>query len=262
MGSRRVLIILVGLVLVSACSTSRPTVTPRTYPPQRLVVLSEAGVDPDIRSYEINGEQYYSLPEADGFVQFGKASWYGKKFHGRATSSGEIYDMYKNTAAHKTLPLGTYVSVLNLSNQREAIVRINDRGPFVKGRVIDLSYGAAKEIGSVGPGVVDVKVVALGRKVGERRSSSGIKPVVETRDLKRGGFTVQVGAFANNENALRLADRLRVLFPFVDVSVFEDGERGTVYRVRVSKSDTLEEAAQVEKRLEGLGFDEAFVVSL
>jgi rare lipoprotein A len=225
-------------------------------------VLSGAEVEPGIRAYTIRGEQYYSLPEAEGFVQVGKASWYGKKFHGRPTSSGEIYDMYRKTAAHKTLPLGTYVSVRNISNNRETIVRINDRGPFVKGRVIDLSYAAAEEIGSVKPGVVDVKVVALGRKVGEQRTPWGIKPVVETRDLKRGGFTVQVGAFKNQANALSLADRLRVLFDFVEVSIHNDGALGTLYRVRVSKSDTLEEAARVERRLEGMGFGGAFVISI
>lgn len=253
---------LVGFLLVLACAPSRPVVKPRTHPSQKLIVLSEAGVDPHIRAYDIHTQKYYSLPEQEGFIQSGKASWYGKKFHGRPTSSGEIFDMYKKTAAHKTLPLDTYVSVRNLSNNKETVVRINDRGPFVKGRVIDLSYAAARDIASVGPGVVDVRLVALARKVGEQKTAGGLKPVVETRDLKRGGFTVQVGAFANRENALRLADRLKVLFDFVEISIHRDGDVGTMYRVRVSRSDTLEEAALVEQRLEEMGFDQAFVVSI
>jgi rare lipoprotein A len=175
--------------------------------------------------------------------------------------SGEIYDMHKVSAAHKTLPLGTYVKVLNLSNNRKSIVRINDRGPFVKGRIIDLSYAAAKEIGLVGPGVAEVEIVALGKEVGELKTASGKKRVVESADLQRGVFAVQVGAFKDRNNALRLAERLKVIFDFVDVTVYDAG-RGLLYRVRVSKSDTLSRAGEVEKKLENMGFREAFVVSL
>jgi rare lipoprotein A len=142
-------------------------------------------------------------------------------------------------------------------------VRINDRGPFVKGRIIDLSYAAAKKIDLVGPGVVRVRIAALGRQVGELKSPQGIKPVVEIRDLNLGDFTVQVGAFQNKNNALKLADRLKVIFDYVDVSVHDarDSE-GTLYKVRVSKSKTLTKAGEIEKRLEAMGFDKAFIVSL
>ena len=97
-----------------------------------------------------------------GRPQIGVASWYGEKFHGRKTSSGEIFDMYKLTAAHKSLPLGTRVRVTNLKNRKSVIVKINDRGPFVRGRIIDLSYGAAKKIGMVDDGVVKVRVEIVG----------------------------------------------------------------------------------------------------
>jgi rare lipoprotein A len=259
-------IIILGLCLLlffPACAKKRPYVSPVTFPPKKLIVLPEDSKDPKLRPYVINGERYYPLPDADGFVQTGNASWYGKKFHGRQTASGETYDMYKESAAHKTLPLGTFVRILNFSNNKQIIVRINDRGPFVKGRIIDLSYAAAKKIDLVGPGVVRVRIAALGRQVGELKSPQGIKPVVEIRDLNLGDFTVQVGAFQNKNNALKLADRLKVIFDYVDVSVHDarDSE-GTLYKVRVSKSKTLTRAGEIEKKLEAMGFDKAFIVSL
>ena len=250
------------LLLFPACAKKKRYVRPATYPPKKLIVLPEKSKDPSFRPYVINGERYYPLPDSDGFVQTGNASWYGKKFHGRPTASGERYNMYKESAAHKTLPLGTFVRVLNFSNKKQIIVRINDRGPFVKGRIIDLSYAAAKKIGLIGPGVAPVRIVALGRQVGKLKSPQGIKPVVEIRDLKLGDFTVQVGAFKDQNNALKLADRLKVIFDYVDVSVHDDTGEGTLYKVRVSKSKTLTKAGKIEKRLEAMGFDKAFIVSL
>jgi rare lipoprotein A len=251
------------LLLFPACAKKRDYVRPVTFPPKKLIVLPEESKDPTLRPYVVNGERYYPLPDSDGFVETGNASWYGKKFHGRPTASGEIFNMYKESAAHKTLPLGTFVRILNFSNNRQITVRINDRGPFVKGRIIDLSYAAAKKINLIGPGVVRVKIAALGRQVGKLKSPQGIKPVVEIRDLNLGDFTVQVGAFQNKNNALKLADRLKVIFDYVDVSVREaGGDEGTLYKVRVSKSKTLSGAGEIKKKLEAMGFDEAFIVSL
>ncbi len=99
-----------------------------------------------------------------GYTEFGSASWYGKDFHGRLAASGEVYNMYAKTAAHKTLPFGTYVKVINLNNHRETVVRINDRGPFVKNRIIDLSYAAAKDLGMIGTGTAPVEIVVLDSK--------------------------------------------------------------------------------------------------
>ena len=112
------------------------------------------------KPYKVLGKWYQPLPHSDGFRQRGLASWYGRDFHGKKTSSGEIYNMHAMTAAHKTLPLGTYVRVYNLENKRSTLVRINDRGPFVRGRIIDLSYSAAKEVGIVGPGTARVSLRA------------------------------------------------------------------------------------------------------
>ena len=110
------------------------------------------------RSYSVRGTRYYLVENAKGFVQEGLASWYGSKFHGRKTSNQEVYDMHAMTAAHKTLPFNTRVRVLNLENQREITVRINDRGPFIKGRIIDVSYAAAKKLLLTKNGIAKVRI--------------------------------------------------------------------------------------------------------
>ena len=109
-------------------------------------------------SYVINGQRYYVLKNNQGYHERGIASWYGRKFHGRRTSNGEIYDMYAISAAHKTLPFGSVVLVRNMNNGRELKVRINDRGPFVRGRIIDLSYGAARKLDMIRDGIVPVRI--------------------------------------------------------------------------------------------------------
>ena len=209
---------------------------------------------PGARPYEINGIRYLPLPDAEGFVEYGKASWYGEEFHGRPTASGLIYDMHAKSAAHKTLPLGSVVRVVNLSNLKSVIVPVNDRGPFVSGRVIDLSYAAAKELDMIGAGVVDVKVEALAREV------AGPDP--GWQDFRKGDFTVQVGAFENRANALNLADRFREVFDFVDIVAYQDMTGRVFYRVHVSRSETLDEAGSFEKRLVEMGFPHAFVVRM
>jgi rare lipoprotein A len=195
-------------------------------------------------------------------VEYGKASWYGKEFHGRPTASGERFNMYKRSAAHKILPIGTHVLVLNLSNKRSSVVRVNDRGPFVKGRIIDLSYAAAKEIGLIDPGVVRVKIVALGKEVGRLQSDGGSRPLVALQDMERGEFTIQVGAFKDRQNALTVADRLKVIFDYVHIAVDLDHEKKTLYKVQVSRSKTLTQAGKIEKKLEEMGFKKAFIVRI
>ena len=228
---------------------------------ERKVVALPRGEE-KTRPYTINGQRYYPLPKADGFVQYGKASWYGGKFHGRRTANGEIYDMNQKTAAHKTLPMGTYVKVLNLSNRKYSVVRINDRGPFVKGRIIDLSRAVAEEIDLIGPGVVDVKIVALGKEVAKLESGKRQTPLVELADLKTGDFTIQIGAFSDKKNALEVADRLGRVFDYIHVAVQRNNGDRTLYKVHVSKSKTLSKAAQIEKKLQEMGYTEAFVVRI
>lgn len=179
-----------------------------------------------------------------GILQRGMASWYGSDFHGKPTASGEIYDMYLLTAAHRELPLHTVVDVKNLDNGRQVRVRINDRGPFVRGRVLDLSYGAARELGMVEVGLarVEIRVVEVGR------GSSG------PSRLSR--YTVQLGAFRHLRNATKLRDRAAVDFPEVELRS-EDGW----HRVRIGLFTDRSEAAELRRQLERRGLD-AIVVPL
>ncbi|MDR0882718.1 MAG: septal ring lytic transglycosylase RlpA family protein [Candidatus Adiutrix sp.] len=127
------------------------------------------------KSYVINGHRYYILASAKGFKEKGLASWYGEPFHGRKTANGEVYDMNKVSAAHKTLPLGTWVEVKNLENKKSLVTRINDRGPFVAGRVIDLSREAAREMDMIRAGVARVTIRALTDKQASRLIAQALK---------------------------------------------------------------------------------------
>jgi len=254
-----------ALILVfslCACARGKHYVKIPPSKPSEVIVLpeTEKGGIPD--SYIVNGNRYYRLPSSHGFIQYGKASWYGQQFHGRPTASGEIFDMYTKSAAHKILPLDTVVKVVNLSNKKYTIVRVNDRGPFVKGRVIDLSYAAAKEIELLGPGLADVKIIALGKEAGTLKSEGVSKPLIELPQLQKGEFTVQVGAFESRANALHLAERLKVIYKYVNITVQLDGNGRDLYRVQVSKTENLSDAEEIEKRLEDMGFTDAFIVRI
>jgi len=156
-----------------------------------------------------------------GGVETGVASWYGPDFHGKLTSNKEIYDMYDMTAAHRTLPFGTYVMVTNLDNGRTATVRINDRGPFLGDRIIDLSYAAARVLGMIGPGTVPVRLEVL----------RDISPVSGGR-----GWSVQAGSFISKENASNLARKLKGNYEGVYITLFKTSTQ-VYYRVRLKASD-------------------------
>lgn len=254
--------LLLVLIFFAACARQENYVEWQPPPKEKVLVIPPGKSGASFRPYVVDGERYYPLPESQGFVQTGYASWYGSEFHGRPTASGKIFNMYQRTAAHKTLPLGTYVRVRNLENGKQTVVRINDRGPFVKGRIIDLSYAAAKDIGLVGPGVARVRIVALAKQVGEYESRLGKEPVVEARDLEEGDFTVQVGAFKEKRNALKLAARLKPIFNYVQITPFDLPGGSRLYRLRVTRSNTLKKATEMEKKLENMGFGEAFIVGL
>ena len=200
-----------------------------------LLISSCAPKRPQIR-YEDRGDV--------GMVQYGVASWYGEKFHGNPTASGELYDMYQLTAAHRTFPLGTYVMVTNLENNRSVQVKINDRGPFVKGRIIDLSYAGARSIDMVEKGTARVRVVVLRRKATLARG--------ESEGFGR-GFTVQVGAFSDKANAVKLSKALDRELRNVYISVFETPE-ARYYRVRVGHFATREMAYDLAVKLANMGY--------
>ncbi len=187
------------------------------------------------------------------------ASWYGKEFDGRPTASGETFDMNAMTAAHRTLPLGTTVRVTNLENGQETVLKINDRGPFVKGRVLDCSYGAAKALGYAGAGVARVRIEVLQEGQERIRYAAGAGEVVAgVKDLSRpvldGTFTVQVGAFAVEQNALKLRQKLEQQFGDAYVIRFRE-----FYRVRVGHVPSEEAADALQARLKDAGYGEGFV---
>lgn len=252
------------LVLISGCGRSRhiPIITPGIPPIKTILIPKPKQGETQQAPYEVFGEKYYPLPDAEGYVEIGKASWYGDKFHGRFTSNGEIYDMHKKTAAHKTLPFDTVVKVVNLADNSSTIVRINDRGPFVKGRSIDLSYAAGKEINLIGPGVADVKIIALAKEAPQPEEPNNSTTVVELPDFKEGEFTVQIGAFQNKDNAQKLVDRFKSQYEYANILPYTDQDNHTLFRVHISKSKTLTEAAQIEKTLEEMGFGGAFIVRI
>jgi rare lipoprotein A len=176
-----------------------------------------------------------------GMSETGLASWYGPEFQGRRTSNGEVFDMYQLTAAHRDLPLGTWILVTNLDNGRAVEVRVNDRGPFVSDRILDLSYAAADLLGMVGPGVVPVRIV-VSRLDGETSAGSPVR------------FTVQVGSFAAEANARRLHEALTGTRP--DVEVVRSVVGGdTFYRVRVGNFATRGEAVAAARALAAQGYD-------
>lgn len=210
------------------------------------------------KPYTINGERYEPLSSHEGFVQTGIASWYGSDFHGKKTSSGDTYDMYAMTAAHKTLPLGVYVKVRNRNNGHDTVVRINDRGPFVAGRIIDLSYSAAKDLRIVAGGTAQVTVEALGYLDNTVKGKTTYHPPAS---YDKGSFGIQVGAFGTMENAQRMADSVKKRY---GTSVIQEAVVSGIryYRVRAGNYASLNEAEQVRERSSDKVIRGGFVVAL
>ncbi len=200
-------------------------------------------------SYVVKGRRYRVRKSAAGYVARGIASWYGTKFHGYRTASGETYDMYAMTAAHRTLPLPTYVEVTNLDNGRRVVVRVNDRGPFHDNRIIDLSYAAARKLGMIETGTAPVEVRAIDPKAPRRTASA------------RPGYTLylQAGAFASRTNAERLRRRLLAVVRGHPVDTARSHRDG-LYRVRIGPLSSVELADRLAQRLSSLGITEPHVV--
>ena len=217
-------------VYSSGCASRKPIADRRQPPPAQPSETPAETAEAAKRSTDVDApampstpapsvkrNKSVSVPAPSGYTEEGNASWYGVPFHGRHASNGEIYDMYKLTAAHRTLPFETMVRVTNLNNGKSTVVRITDRGPFVDNRIIDLSLAAAREVDSVGPGVVPVRVEVLG----------GVDPTA-------GFFTVQVGAFRDRGNAERLRERLGASYSPIFIQQY-DSPDGVFYRVRVGR---------------------------
>jgi rare lipoprotein A len=200
-------------ILLSACTTTsgsysyKTTKSSQKYPSEQLALNSSNVYKPNgelqasMRPYSVLGKEYYPTVVRVGEILSGNASWYGNDFHGKLTSSGEAYDMYAMTAAHKTLPMNTVVRVTNTDNKAQTIVRINDRGPFVESRIIDLSYVAADKIGISKNGTASVTLEILGFEPTDSRS-------IDMKMLAKGpqssilsSFFVQIGSFERFEGA-------------------------------------------------------------
>lgn len=252
-----VFLISLALTLTSCTETVKVSDIPDSGPPFPIDVDTIADPIPKYEpksrggnpeSYVVFGQRYYVLPENKGFIQRGIASWYGRKFHGKKTSNGEIYDMYAMTAAHKTLPLPTYVRVTNLENNRNIVVRVNDRGPFVNDRIIDLSYVAAMKLGIHNKGTGFVEIAAI-TQISEYPT---LPP--ETAKIINSSMYIQVGAFTDKDNAVRLKNSVQIAdLPTIRIAEGLHQEE-PVFRVQMGPIVSFDEADRLSKYLSEQGF--------
>lgn len=209
------------------------------------------------RPYTVFNKTYRPMRDVAGYRERGVASWYGKKFHGRRTSSGEAYDMYAMSAAHKTLPIPCYARVRNLSNGREVVVRVNDRGPFLHNRLIDLSFAAANRLGIVtsGTGLVEVSAIDV-----DAAPAAQAVTQTDVAHVRAGAPTlyVQLGAFATATNAEELRARFARL-GFSDVQVRAGGEP-VLHRVRIGPLESIDASDKMLARVQRAGADAAYLV--
>jgi len=275
--SRRIVVLFylfIGSLLVVSCSSIRE---PSDGAPARTIDVSripDAQPVPVVRTragnakrYTVLGKTYDTMTESQGYSERGVASWYGTKFHSRRTANGEVYDMYAMTAAHKTLPIPSYVRVTHVGNGRSIIVKINDRGPFVGDRIIDLSYVAARKLGVVATGTAVVDVVDVTPIPNTAASSSPRSVLLETPIVndsvsansaanKKANWYVQLGAFSLQQKADSLKTRVSgVISELVSVIQGDDG----LHRVVVGPIDDQQQIPALQRSLKQRGLDAGYV---
>lgn len=279
------------LVLLTACGTFSRSGGyfeddgPGVRPPADIANIPDAVPKPEPlatsgnKPYAVYGKTYTPLLDVTGYRERGVASWYGKKFHGKRTSSGEPYDMYAMTAAHKTLPLPSYMRVRNLQNGRAIIVRVNDRGPFLHDRLIDLSYAGAAKLGILGTGTGIVEIEAIQLEDSTVQVAQSQKPVIEIipsalaadnpprpASVSRPKLYLQVGAFSQWDNAINLRTRLQreTERPIFIQSALVPNERAPdavrLYRVRIGPLASVEEGDLLSDRVTQLGITDTRIV--
>jgi rare lipoprotein A len=264
--STRLLGLFIILVLVSGCAPkgryyqkqdSAPDAVPQKVTTQDAIATYQTYAPANMRPYTIKGIRYRPLNTGKGFSDKGHASWYGQKFHGHLTSNGEIYDMYKMSAAHKTLPLPSFVRVTNLKNGKQVVVRVNDRGPFYESRVIDLSYAAALKLDMLKTGVAEVKVdvIHVDRAGGitEGRNPTIIKkaPIKINQQV-----FIQVAAFQNKKEIDNLAKGLKSLYQRPYLTRFEEG----IYKLHLGPMIGEQDANTLLNELKSNDYPEAYKV--
>jgi rare lipoprotein A len=264
----RLLALLLAALVIGSCGSNPPSDgppakrSPSSLPPDavpRQEPKSRYGNPP---VYEVYGVRYKVMDSSYGYQQRGVASWYGKKFHGRATSSQEPYDMYAMTAAHKTLPLPTYVKVRNLKNNRSIIVRVNDRGPFVDNRIIDLSYAAAIKLDMVtnGTSLVEVTAISYDEPPAQAAAPPRAAPSATSNNDEHLVY-VQVGAFGDIDNARRRYQMLRQSGIQNAVVHKDDSRKPTLYRIRIGPVNGADDYDRVVAELQKLGVTESHLVT-
>lgn len=258
----RQLIVATCCLFLGACGSFVRDSAPNHYVDTTRVTNAVPKVEPlskygNPAYYDVDGKRYYVLKSARNFQQRGIASWYGTKFHGHRTSSGEPYSMYAMTAAHKTLPIPTYVEVTDLDNGKKIVVRVNDRGPFADGRIIDLSYVAAKKLGIDKTGTANVEIRTIDPlQYNQPRLAKKKAPTKGTP----GQLYLQVGAFTDHNNATQLLTRLvNNTNENVLINRKSEGDQN-LYRVRIGPLDSESEAQRLRNKLGLLGIDAPQVV--
>jgi rare lipoprotein A len=224
--------------------------------------------------YEVLGQRYTVMQSSSGYKERGVASWYGKKFHGNLTSNREPYDMYAMTAAHKSLPLPSYVRVRNLRNNRSVVVRVNDRGPFVHNRIIDLSYSAALKLDMIkdGTSLVEVEAISFDAPSGDRPTSQATAappqppappsaPPTENASVSDNRIFVQVGAFGSRDNAEQRLRKLRSGGIGISFIVEDTSSDPSLYRVRIGPIKGVVQYDLIVEELENLGITDPYLVT-
>jgi len=269
-------LLLIGFA--SGCSKKTADMHPADSTPGKAQLPDgKGGIHKTGSPYNIGGRWYEPMPYEIGYDKTGVASWYGRDFDGKLTANGETYDMHALSAAHKTLPLPTLVRVINLENGRSVIVRVNDRGPFVKERLIDLSYAAAKELGFARNGTAHVRVQSLELPPPSKQQTLAMGAKLKAADhpnsvhvsspelltapatAASGKIFIQLGAFSSKANALRLQEQLKSGFSAIHTVAINIADK-TLYRVRIGPFEDMVNIEPAIVSLQKHGFEKPIVV--
>jgi len=267
---RRLIVLLAGLAVLTlaGCGSMNPlrnhvySTPPSGASDRESPSRYTGGTDAKTRPYTVLGRTYYPLQTASGYDEVGMASWYGSDFHGKPTANGQTYDMYGLSAAHKTLPLGTRVRVTHLDSNRSVELVVNDRGPFVSGRILDLSYGAARQLGMLDQGVARVRISAIGSTVAPDTMTASASRTAGIPKAEPAGklYSVRVGAFSVRANAERTQRRL-VADGYSGATILMENRDGLTLHIVVAGSfPSRDKAERVQQRLKR-AFPTCYIVS-